>query len=72
MRNGFVEGNGGTHPGSLANSVKADLGATRKTVDPAVKAWLTNVLIPAMVQKYLSASDPRENGRLSAAEERLQ
>jgi hypothetical protein len=32
----------------------------KRVVDPAVKAWLGNVLVPAMVQQYITAADQRE------------
>ena len=58
MRNGLVEGNIGTHPGSLVDS-----GTPRKRmIDPAVKELLRDVLVPAMVQQYLASPDMRENG----------
>ena len=60
MRSGFVEGNIGTYHGPVVNSGKADSRTARKrTADPAVKAWLSKVLIPAMVQQYISAIDIR-------------
>jgi len=38
-------------------------------IHPAVKAWLDNVLVPAMVQKYLAA---RDNGGLAPVTEGVQ
>jgi hypothetical protein len=41
------------------------------TIDPALKAWLDNVLIPAMVRQYLAVSrDVIDNGvnAISSAE----
>lgn len=68
MRSGFIEGNM-THDGSTMNSGNADSRTARKrAVDPAVKAWLSNVLVPAMVQQYTL----RENGGVSATGERVQ
>lgn len=36
---------------------KSELPLRSDEVNPAVKSWLTNVLIPAMVQRYIMEND---------------
>jgi len=52
-------------------SGSVDRGAVAKrTVNPAVKELLKDVLVPAMVQQYLASPDMRENG--ASDRERIQ
>lgn len=41
-------------------------------IDPAVKAWLDNVLIPAMVRQYLASNGPEGDNGMSMTMERVQ
>jgi len=43
--------------------------AQKRKIDPALKSWLDNVIVPAMVRQYL---DSRENDGVSPTTERVQ
>jgi hypothetical protein len=73
MRSGQIEGNIGVSDNPIVKAKNADPGsAGKRNVDPVVKRWLTNVLVPAMVKQYVSGIDQRENDGVTATGERIQ
>jgi hypothetical protein len=71
MRSEREVGNAGNRPtGNLPSEVAAT--SRKRKIDPAVKAWLDNVIIPAMVLEYLAEAESRENNGLIPITERVQ
>ena len=63
----------GSSPGPVVNSANEVAERSRKRkIDPAVKAWLDNVIVPALVQQYLAECDSRQDNGRSLITERVQ
>ena len=57
----------------IVNMGRADAGTAKyRAVAPELKAWLSNVLVPAMVNQYLAEPVERDNGGMSSTGERIQ
>jgi hypothetical protein len=66
-------GNAGNHPGPVVNSASEVAGPSKKRkIDPALKAWIDNVIVPALVQQYLAECDSRQDNGRNPISERVQ
>jgi len=69
LTNGEVE-NGGRVPDAMVK-VASEVARPfkKRKIDPALKAWIDNVIVPALVRLYLAecGSSP-DNGRISILE----
>jgi hypothetical protein len=64
LRCGKEAQNAWSVPGPIVNLASEDAGPSRKRKnDPAVKAWMDNVIVPALVQQYLAECESnKDNG----------
>jgi hypothetical protein len=44
----------------------------KRNIEPALKAWMDNVFVPAMVRQYLAEFDSKQDNGPSAISERVQ
>jgi hypothetical protein len=73
MRSGVPEVQAGTYPGAVFKRVcEPAVSAKKGRIDPAVKSWLDNVLVPALVRLYLAANGREEDNGLVPITERVQ
>ena len=60
-------------PGPIVNLARTEWNTAKKrTVTPELKAWLSNVLVPAMVNQYLAEPVERDNSGMGSIGERVQ
>lgn len=73
MRSIVSEGQLGFYPDAALNcELEVAVSAKKRKVDPAVKAWLDNVLVPAMVRLYLAANNSGADNGVVPVTERVQ
>ena len=70
MRSESEVQNAGSAPGPVVIAAHEVAEPSRKRrIDAALKAWLDNVIVPALVQQYLAECDSKQdNGRISISE----
>ena len=73
MRSESETGTVGSHSGPIGNLASEGARPSRKqSIDPAVKAWLENVLVPAMVHLYLAQQGTGVDNGVVSPTERVQ
>ena len=60
-------------PGAVLNLANEPAESPKRLkIDPAVKAWLDNVIVPALVREYLAECGSRQDNGRSPDSERVQ
>ena len=73
LRCGNEAQNAGSVPGPIVNLACEDAGPSRKRkIDQAVRAWMDNVIVPALVQQYLADCESNKDNGNRLMTERVQ